>query len=1011
MPTLNFPSPDVANPGDKVHTGDVTWVFTDKGFWSSEVGEAGGGASVHYGPTAPDSPSQGDLWYADDSTVEFGGRLYIYTGTEWVDTSLPGGGSGESGGTEVGSLQTVTDNGAVTTNACEFGGGVSVTGGDVVNAVINSDGSATFAGTINGTQMFLEAPGLGANLILTNTETGTDKTVSATFRAGNNVNKAGITAGVWNNNLQHGYLCFQTTLANSLDTRALITAGGDFRVNPDGLLPGSKAAIDLKSDGSANFNSGNLQIREFGDKSVISLRKDGQNQVHFGATDTAGVIGIDYRSSNFTAGTEVIKLNGDTGSATFAGRIESKGSGSSSVFVTRDVTTGNEQGVYLFRGSRNINGGATENVFFINQDGSGSFAGDVQVGGDPAGGANAGCDVRANGSLVIAGNSSGDSAITIYDAGNSSGKISLNADGSVEFAGGSCTVASSGRINIDRAEGQQYCFTTGYDGNTEQAHISGNGAIYSSYGLAVGGPGTTQGAGNAVINADGSAEFASMVSGANITGKNGQDFTPWYIVGSTSSGQQRGQLVIKTSDTSIDDAAAEGGLFRGMAVANDGSESMNCKISRNGTFRNYATDGSVSTHLNAADGSAEFAGLTEHAGGVKVTGGTAGTGSIISNSNNLVFYGSNSDQPAFTAGLSSSTIRYGITSSGVNNDTKNVAFQIYNVQPVTAPATYQNIYSVSLNGLPGPIANFKAFNVDGGQRDNLNATNNYAFFSNINTSTNPGSSAYNFYASGTAPNYFAGKVAVGNIPDDNPANDTTGQGISLRPDGFISALRVNDQALSIGRRGTTGNLVTFFHDGKNVGNIATDGANISVNGQASDYRIKTNIQTLPSAVNLIKTIRPVTFEYTDRNVGQTYRGFIAHELQEAGVTEAVFGSKDATEAIGTLADYDGTVLETEVTEPSAEELTYTEEVEATPYVDAVAATYDEYGTELTAEVPAVEPTYTTVTRTRTWTPSGTRPVYQGVDQTKLIPLLTKALQEVLTKNEDLEARIAALEGA
>ena len=51
------------------------------------------------------------------------------------------------------------------------------------------------------------------------------------------------------------------------------------------------------------------------------------------------------------------------------------------------------------------------------------------------------------------------------------------------------------------------------------------------------------------------------------------------------------------------------------------------------------------------------------------------------------------------------------------------------------------------------------------------------------------------------------------------------------------------------------------------------------------------------------------------------------------------------------------------------------------------------------------------TRTRTWTATGTRPVYQGVDQTKLIPLLTKALQEVMQKNEDLEARIAALEGA
>ena len=34
-----------------------------------------------------------------------------------------------------------------------------------------------------------------------------------------------------------------------------------------------------------------------------------------------------------------------------------------------------------------------------------------------------------------------------------------------------------------------------------------------------------------------------------------------------------------------------------------------------------------------------------------------------------------------------------------------------------------------------------------------------------------------------------------------------------------------------------------------------------------------------------------------------------------------------------------------------------------------------------------------------------------VDQTKLIPILTKALQEVMAKNEDLEARLAALEGA
>jgi hypothetical protein len=37
------------------------------------------------------------------------------------------------------------------------------------------------------------------------------------------------------------------------------------------------------------------------------------------------------------------------------------------------------------------------------------------------------------------------------------------------------------------------------------------------------------------------------------------------------------------------------------------------------------------------------------------------------------------------------------------------------------------------------------------------------------------------------------------------------------------------------------------------------------------------------------------------------------------------------------------------------------------------------------------------------------PVYQGIDQSKLVPLLTAALQEALNKIDDLEARVAALE--
>ena len=39
------------------------------------------------------------------------------------------------------------------------------------------------------------------------------------------------------------------------------------------------------------------------------------------------------------------------------------------------------------------------------------------------------------------------------------------------------------------------------------------------------------------------------------------------------------------------------------------------------------------------------------------------------------------------------------------------------------------------------------------------------------------------------------------------------------------------------------------------------------------------------------------------------------------------------------------------------------------------------------------------------------PEYQGIDQSKLVPLLTAALQEAITKIETLETKVAALEAA
>ena len=129
--------------------------------------------------------------------------------------------------------------------------------------------------------------------------------------------------------------------------------------------------------------------------------------------------------------------------------------------------------------------------------------------------------------------------------------------------------------------------------------------------------------------------------------------------------------------------------------------------------------------------------------------------------------------------------------------------------------------------------------------------------------------------------------------------------------------------------------------------------------QTSDYRLKTNISDYEDASQVIKNLKPRTYTWSDS--GKSDFGFVAHELQEF-VPKAVVGTKDATEAIGTHTDAEGLVT-TDVTEP-----------EALPYGE-------------------------------TWVQTGTRPVYQGVDQSKLIPLLTKALQEALTEIDSLKQRL------
>ena len=140
-------------------------------------------------------------------------------------------------------------------------------------------------------------------------------------------------------------------------------------------------------------------------------------------------------------------------------------------------------------------------------------------------------------------------------------------------------------------------------------------------------------------------------------------------------------------------------------------------------------------------------------------------------------------------------------------------------------------------------------------------------------------------------------------------------------------------------------------NGGSVGGIFASTSNVSYN-TASDYRLKENQVAISDGITRLKTLKPYRFNFKGESA--TVDGFFAHEV--TAVPEAISGTKD------------------EVT------TTYYEEGDTIPEGKALGDVK-----------------------------STTTPVYQGIDQSKLVPLLTAALQEAVGKIETLETKVAALE--
>ena len=139
--------------------------------------------------------------------------------------------------------------------------------------------------------------------------------------------------------------------------------------------------------------------------------------------------------------------------------------------------------------------------------------------------------------------------------------------------------------------------------------------------------------------------------------------------------------------------------------------------------------------------------------------------------------------------------------------------------------------------------------------------------------------------------------------------------------------------------------VLFYRNSALVGSIQTSLSATSFI-TSSDYRLKEDWVAVANASTRVNALKPINFAW--KVDGSRVDGFLAHELADV-VPEAVTGAKDATEMVD-IKDEEGNVTGQEE-----------------------------------------------------------RPVYQGIDQSKLVPLLTAALQEALAAIETLTARVSALE--
>ena len=467
-------------------------------------------------------------------------------------------------------------------------------------------------------------------------------------------------------------------------------------------------------------------------------------------------------------------------------------------------------------------------------------------------------------------------------------------------------------------------------------------------------------------------------------------------------------------------------------AAGVGTERMRIDSSGNSTFAGSVT---TETGINLESGVLVIKNATSDSNGLRLFQDSSDASKIYNNYNGTLQLGVNNTTSLTLSSSQNSTFAGNVTAS---------AFLTSN-----GSLTPSGFWGTTINAGSGSYADFALLNsATAGIMYNPTGTLNMVFQGKVGIGTN--SPQQLLHISNTSGDFGAEAVLRGSTSTGTPKSEiafkrgSSGDGAEMvlrtsNSSGTIQDVMTLDTSGNVGITGgyassqtfqstgslrvssnsttTSGNvalelmndatgtryLATFTNLNGIVGSISTYSSSTSYN-TSSDYRLKENVVEMTGALDRVSQLKPSRFNFI-ADADKTVDGFLAHEVQEI-VPEAITGEKDG------MRDEEYEVspdVYEDVVHP-AEEAVY-ETIEH----PAVEEELDDEGNVIVEGKEAYTEEVLVTEAKEEWTEKvlvsekvmGTRevPDYQGIDQSKLVPLLVGAIQELKAEIESLKSQI------